>query len=62
MPSIDAEGVCALSAVFPSIGSSGVLLLHIGEQRLDARGAGDSVVFLELDRRSNAQLKLLGNS
>src|SRR3982751_3928906 len=35
-----------------------VLLLDVGEERFDARGAGDGVVFLELDLGSDPQLEL----
>ena len=46
------------SVVFSSPRRGGVLLLHVREQRLDAGSAGDRVVLLELDLRSDAQAKL----
>src|SRR2546423_3821575 len=58
-PSTTAEGSSLRSVVFPATRCGGVLLLHIGQQRFDASGASDGVVFLELDFGSDAELQLL---
>src|SRR5437016_494124 len=58
-PSTGVEDSSLRSAVFPPTGRGRVLLLHLGEERLDASRASDRVVLLELDCRRHAQLELL---
>jgi hypothetical protein len=61
-PSTGGEGSSLRSVVFPPTGCTGILLLHVGEERLDAGSASDGVVFLELDLRRDTQLELPGNA
>src|SRR5437762_903723 len=57
-PSTGVEGLSLRSVVVPPRGCGGILPLHVREEGLDAGGAGDGVVFLELDRRRDAKLEL----
>src|SRR6185436_614653 len=57
-PSTGVEGSSLRSVVVRSTGCGGILLLHVGEERLDAGGAGDGVVFLELNLGRHAKLQL----
>src|SRR3954468_15737780 len=57
-PSTGAPASEGRSVLGAATSGRGVLLLDVGEERLDARGAGDGVVFLELDLGSDPQLQL----
>jgi hypothetical protein len=46
------------SVVFSSPRYGSVLLLDVGEERLDSRRARDGIVFLELNLGRDAQLEL----
>src|SRR3954464_11153054 len=57
-PSTGAPDCAERSAFVASTSGRRVLLLDVGEERLDARRASDGVVLLELDLGCHAQLQL----
>jgi hypothetical protein len=57
-PSTSEPSARERSVVFSSSRYGSVLLLHVGEERLDSRGARDSIVFLELNLGRDTQLEL----
>ena len=57
-PSTSELSALERSVVFSSPRYGSVLLLDIGEERLDSRGTRDGIVFLELNLGRDTQLKL----